>query len=271
MRCIFCKEDSSKSKSIEHIVPESLGNKQHTLPKGVVCDACNNYLAIKIEKRVLELAYFQSLRGRHHIENKKGKIPGLPGFFRNMNDKVSIFPDDSSVLEVVIENKELFDSISSYKELYIPIIPEPPKDNLNLSKLIGKIALEALALRLSNLEGWQDEFVKNEGLNQLRNFVRYGQGEFKIWPYNTRRIYDEVKIKFDAEKKIHYQLMNEFDFLIPDEPTLVGEQRIVTNLYFVIAIMGIEYTINMTNAGLDRYLSWILDNKNQSILYKEGK
>ncbi|HET8891812.1 MAG TPA: HNH endonuclease [Candidatus Angelobacter sp.] len=28
-RCIFCKNDSSGSRSIEHILPESLGNKEH--------------------------------------------------------------------------------------------------------------------------------------------------------------------------------------------------------------------------------------------------
>ena len=27
MRCIFCKQDSSISRTIEHIIPESLGNK----------------------------------------------------------------------------------------------------------------------------------------------------------------------------------------------------------------------------------------------------
>jgi hypothetical protein len=54
MRCIFCKNDSSNSKSVEHIIPESLGNTTRTLPKGVVCDTCNNYFARKVEKPFLE-------------------------------------------------------------------------------------------------------------------------------------------------------------------------------------------------------------------------
>jgi len=36
MQCIFCHKDSSTSKSVEHIIPESLGNKHHFLPKGYV-------------------------------------------------------------------------------------------------------------------------------------------------------------------------------------------------------------------------------------------
>ena len=48
MRCIFCKKDSLDSKSIEHIMPESLGNVNHILQPGVVCDECNNYFARKV-------------------------------------------------------------------------------------------------------------------------------------------------------------------------------------------------------------------------------
>ena len=49
-KCIFCHKDVSISKSVEHIIPESLGNKSHVLPKGYVCDECNNYFARKVEK-----------------------------------------------------------------------------------------------------------------------------------------------------------------------------------------------------------------------------
>ena len=36
MNCIFCKSDSRESRSTEHVIPESLGNTEHTLPPGVV-------------------------------------------------------------------------------------------------------------------------------------------------------------------------------------------------------------------------------------------
>ena len=59
MRCVFCKADSSQSRSVEHIIPESLGNTAHTLPRCVVCDQCNGYFARKIEKPVLDSGMFQ--------------------------------------------------------------------------------------------------------------------------------------------------------------------------------------------------------------------
>lgn len=48
----FCHKDASWSTSVEHIVPESLGNKDICLPKGYVCDECNHYFAIKAEKEL---------------------------------------------------------------------------------------------------------------------------------------------------------------------------------------------------------------------------
>ncbi len=36
MRCIFCKTDSDSSRSVEHIIPESLGNTDYVLPPGCV-------------------------------------------------------------------------------------------------------------------------------------------------------------------------------------------------------------------------------------------
>lgn len=51
--CIFCNQDSTESKSIEHIIPESLGNDELILDKGIVCDKCNNYFSREIENPVL--------------------------------------------------------------------------------------------------------------------------------------------------------------------------------------------------------------------------
>lgn len=75
MVCLFCKENSTNSKSVEHIIPESLGNKEHILPKGIVCDKCNQYFAIKIEKPLLEKPYFKNARSRNTVESKKNIIP----------------------------------------------------------------------------------------------------------------------------------------------------------------------------------------------------
>lgn len=269
MRCIFCKSDSSSSISVEHIIPESLGNKKQILSKGIVCDSCNNYFAHKIEKPVLEMSYFQSLRGRIMIENKKGKIPRIPGFTKNKDIiEISFLQESSNTIEVIYKDDLTLKNLLNSNELYIPLIPEPPRNDINISKFIGKIALEALAKRVSSIDGWQDDFVDNSSLDELRNFVRYGKG-YSAWSYHIRRIDGENQIKYDKVLNKYLEKLNEYDFLIPDEPEIDKEIHNIDNLYFVMGIMGIEYTINLTNAGLDRYTKWLSDNQNKSILKME--
>jgi len=75
MNCIFCKMDSIASSSIEHIIPQSIGNVEHTLPAGVVCDRCNNYFSTKIEKPLLEMSYFRDMCYCAKISNKRELDP----------------------------------------------------------------------------------------------------------------------------------------------------------------------------------------------------
>jgi hypothetical protein len=77
-RCIFCKTDSAKSTFVEHILPESLGNHDIVLPKGMVCDQCNNYFSKEIESPVLNSGIIRAIRNSLQIPSKKGRIPTTP-------------------------------------------------------------------------------------------------------------------------------------------------------------------------------------------------
>lgn len=79
MRCIFCRANSSTSRSREHIIPESLGNEEHILPPGVVCDRCNNYFAREVKKPFLNSPGIELLRFNQGLENKKGRVPSITG------------------------------------------------------------------------------------------------------------------------------------------------------------------------------------------------
>src|SRR5260370_19867847 len=79
MRCIFCKQDSSASRSIEHVMPELLGSKRRTLRPGIVCDKCNNYFARKVEKPILTHPSMRNLRAWYQVPNKRGKRPSVLG------------------------------------------------------------------------------------------------------------------------------------------------------------------------------------------------
>ena len=85
MRCLFCKSDTKKSVSIEHIMPESLGNTDHVLRRGWVCDRCNNYFARKVERPFLDSLFAIRTRSIMGVPNKrrsgsanKGSAPSIP-------------------------------------------------------------------------------------------------------------------------------------------------------------------------------------------------
>jgi hypothetical protein len=61
MTCIFCDCNSNDTKTIEHIIPQSLGNVNITLPKGKVCNKCNNYFGRKIEQLLLEIPFLNKI------------------------------------------------------------------------------------------------------------------------------------------------------------------------------------------------------------------
>lgn len=41
-RCLYCLREDRAFTSVEHVIPEGMGNKEIVLPVGVVCDKCNN-------------------------------------------------------------------------------------------------------------------------------------------------------------------------------------------------------------------------------------
>lgn len=73
MHCVYCNclLTNDNTKSVEHIIPESLGNKEYVLAGGLICDKCNNYFAREIEKPFLEKDLIKLLRGYEILPNKK--------------------------------------------------------------------------------------------------------------------------------------------------------------------------------------------------------
>lgn len=256
IRCIFCKEYSLGSVSVEHIVPESLGNQSNVLPPGIVCDSCNNYFASKIEQPVLESKRFQFKRGMQAIPNKRGRFPQVPGMAppdirvamyrekRTGNPHIEIDTDgDDSAVE------RFFKSIESGRGvLYFPTDGTPPSESV-FSRFLAKMAMEAIAQRLAKTEGGLIYIITEVQFDPIRDHAR--RGKQKDWPFHERRIYPEDQFHSDG------QILHEYDFLVTDE----GEW------YFVIAILGVEYSINLGGPEIEGYEKWLVEHDGASPLY----
>ena len=254
MICLFCKENSANSKSVEHIIPESLGNKEHILPIGIVCDKCNQYFATKIEKPLLEKSYFINVRNRNFIESKKNKIPlGDAVVFKPSFDKIKIGHDKDSHF-VIFENEETLRDVMSKGSgsFIITMNDEPKKDDLIVSRFLAKCALEFLVNHIKD-DFWVDEIVNKKELDLLRNYARYGIGKF--WKYSQRRIYNEEDRFTDhINHPEPYEVLHEIELLYLECQVM----------YFVIVIFGIEYVINFGDSELDLYYEWLKKNDNIS-------
>ncbi|MES2458236.1 MAG: HNH endonuclease [Bacteroidota bacterium] len=262
MKCVFCKQSSVSSVTVEHIVPESLGNKEHVLARGIVCDKCNNYFATKVEKKVLETEFFRNLRFRTGLESKKGRVPPGNALFpkTGCNGEIS-FDDEASPLAINITvDKETFDAIlaGDIKQTYIPLNFELPKNNQTISRMLAKIAMEFMVQKFLHEPGYVEFMVDEEGFDPLRNYARFNHKN-EIWPYTVRKIYNEDEKFFRADGK-SVDMVFECDFL----GTELGE------IYFVIAFKGIEFALNLAGPSIEGYENWLENNKGLSPLYRQG-
>ena len=273
MNCIFCHETSDNSKSIEHIIPESLGNKKHTLWKGAVCDKCNNYFATKIEKPLLEQSYFVSVRHNNIIKTKKGNCVHQSILFSHPNKgfvKASLGYDDNGIKYIIPECKEEFEYILSGTTNQFRVIEheQPTLNNYILSRFLAKCAFEYLAFILVNGEksvyiSEAIEFLQEKQFDDIRKYARYGEGT-KFWKYSQRRIYDEdAKFIDKSESNSNpYKIIHEMCLFVDESTISKSNDRFYAELYFVLVIMGIEYVINVSDDEVQGYENWLKNNNN---------
>ncbi len=272
MKCIFCKNDSSTSKSVEHIVPESLGNKDIILPKGIVCDLCNNYFASKVEKALLEDPYFVSVRFRNEIRTKKNKLVKqtmlFPGALKStdvvlqhLEDGIICSFNDEQLYQAIIEGK--------CANMIAPYLPEPEFPNASVSRFLAKCAVEYLVYIIDNEK--RACFIADDSLwIQLDPIIKFARYNIGNWNYSQRQIYMEKSTWIDTKHRSStpYQVLHEMCFFFGDY-TKYENGEFYAEMYFALVIMGIEYVICISDPDICRYRDWLKDNNSKSPLERD--
>lgn len=268
--CIFCHTDSSLSKSVEHIIPESLGNKHHFLPQGYVCDACNHYFAVKIEQLLLTQPYFVSMRFRNEILTKKGKRVKERMLFPPFPEPVDVVLQViDGVLDISFDNEELYEQIKTcnIRKMIGLYIEEPEYPNKITSRFIAKCAYEYFLYNMGekNYNACVNDILgaENDKLKDLREYARYGKGEY--WQYSQRRIDSEGYLVYDQEENKIYERLHQMTFFIKEHEFLPNG-CVQAEIYFVMEIAGIEYAICISDPNISGYKQWVSAHKNQSPL-----
>jgi hypothetical protein len=254
IRCLFCKADSSASRSVEHIIPESLGNTRHVLPRGVVCDVCNNYFARKVEAPFLDSPAIKRLRFHQELENKRGRVPSISGLITpDIPALVTRLPREN--LTSVKVSRDALEAIAQRPNgrLIVPLTGATPADAV-VARFLAKVALEFMAHRIVRFPEGLAYLCDEEQLDPIRRYARVGSPS--VWPVHERIIYGADDYSLDENGR-RIQIVHESDFLV----TSMGEW------YFVLAIFGVEFAINIGDPSTEGYVQWLEANQGLSPLY----
>lgn len=248
MRCLFCKSDSSTSRSREHIVPESFGNTEHVLEPGVVCDRCNNYLAREVEKPILDSLYFKERRFSMGVPNKRGRVVPLDGLDLQSGTRVKAHADIGEGISISADQDaeagRFFKAPLSQSKGSFVFPTATPLDERALARFVGKVGLEALAYRLIQAGMSHEELVDKQDLDLLRNFVRRGSGPGQ-WSLGRRQVYPSAKVFSDDDAC--YQLLHEYELLLRPIDAANG----LYACYISLVLFGEELVLNLGGPKFD--------------------
>ena len=141
-------------------------------------------------------------------------------------------------------------------KMLVPTVGASPA-TLLFSRFLGKVAVEAMAAKLiENGPEMMDEFIDDEQVDQLRNYARYGTMG-KTWPFSERTIYAPDSVFPEDGENDEHEVLHEWLFMSTEHH----------EMYFVLAILGVEYAINMGGPEIEGYELWLKANPGKSPLY----
>ena len=165
-KCIYCMTTTGNFTSEEHIFPESLGNDELILPKGFVCDRCNNEILSHLDEALLNCPPIEMLQVQYVPYTKAGKFPKA-----NLQN---LSMERTGPLNITIRPKDKTGELKDIKELEGGLVSfsiEGRGRNFD-PKLLGrslyKIALGIVALSQGHDHACDPKF------NAARDFIRFG-------------------------------------------------------------------------------------------------
>lgn len=148
-------------------------------------------------------------------------------------------------------------------------LPEPEYPNELMSRFLAKCAYEYFLYNVgsANYDACVRECLTEggtyDGLSPLREYARYGKGRY--WEYSQRRIYSEGSMFKTKKNNLPLERLFEMCFFTK-EYTESDNGSTSAEIYYVLALNGIEYAICLSDNSIQEYLKWIQDNNNHSPL-----
>lgn len=223
--------------------------------KGLWLDGkqCNNYLARKVEKPILDSLYFRERRFSAVVSNKRGLVVPLDGFHLQSGTRIQAYADTGEGISIGAhldaDEARLVKTLMGPSEgTLIFSLARFPEERV-LARFLGKIGLEALAARLIRADRSHEELVDKPELDELRSFVRRGSGP-RQWSVARRQLYSPDMVFSDGSE--HYRLLHEYELLLRP----IDEANDLYSCYVAVVLFGEEFVLNMGGPGLDGFGPW---------------
>jgi hypothetical protein len=180
--CLFCGSDGPYN-TVEHPIPESLGNTEYVL-KDAVCDGCQAFFGTKIERPALEKTQLGVWRTHLGIPTKKGVMPSadtrpprsLGPFGKLAKERQAGFTmkyGGDARVQVDILPLDAATVTNDGKRIELNVALTPWHVSI-LGRFFGKMALGCMALNGDD-DAWQERF------DPLRRYARNGSAT-SLWP-----------------------------------------------------------------------------------------
>jgi len=239
-KCIFCNNtDKGDFTSVEHIIPESMGNDLAIIGKGWICNKCNNTFS-EFEQIVQEKTILGIERCINGNVSKKGKPTKASSYYINWIAN----PKNPGRVTLDLSNKRA--PVFLKDDEISVILPVVDKNRKYIAKFMLKVGLEILILNQYYTIGTKDDIL-SRAINYILNKTE------EDWHYYT--ILRTTK-EFDSTlKSVFYKDENQrrhvtnlgFDFFLYK---IQGENVFFLRCISFFALISLE----KPNGNLDKYL-----------------
>lgn len=235
--CLFCRGAGPFS-TIEHVVPESLGNDELVLT-GEVCDECQAYFGKEVERFVLSkspLAFWRCLLG---IRTKAGRLPTvslsqparqkgtIPATHSMHDDGVGFTAHEDGSTSIDIDDPQIVADILSGRRDSFRFVLTPKLLHM-LARFLLKIGVELVATHDSPA-------ARSGKFDDARLHARFGSGE-RLWPIfhsHSGDLAELRRIELQGDQPISEEILcYEYALLSVDEYTLL-RFRVGTDIWVV--------------------------------------
>lgn len=172
LKCIYCKRDSGVRPGIAHVFPEVLHANDEVLPRGAVCDPCNQYLGRRLDEN---LARYPSIAMAVQFLATPGKGGKARKRIGAIDRDIPGQPD--ALIQTYTERPVIFTAPDGSRRALAQVKADPSFRMSRFRRALHHIAFNIVA----KLEG--PAHMLGEHWDRARSYIKAPKSESECWGF----------------------------------------------------------------------------------------